>query len=107
MLVQRQEQVSEPQLDRATVRLEQAAEGANGLGIEAGFGPGGSGGVQIAAGQCQPQEALALRQEPVEVVGELGRVDDPEQLEIVVGEHDAVVRRAPTGMAAAWRRVEP
>ncbi len=61
--------------------LEQAAEGANGLGIEAGFGPGRSGGVQIAAGQCQPQEALALRQEPVEVVGELGRVDDPEQLQ--------------------------
>src|SRR5690625_4003633 len=50
-----------------------------------------------------------LRQEAVEVVGELIRIHDPDQLHVVFGEHQAVVGRAPADMATtrAGRKAEP
>ena len=89
------------------IRLQQAAQGLGGVGRRGPRPPRPHAWPRRRG--CpghEPEQPLALLQEPVEPVGELAGIDDPQELEIVVLEHDAVVGRAPADMPAARGRVE-
>src|SRR5579871_1085850 len=60
----------------------------------------------IGAGKSEAQQALALNEELIQIIGELGGVEDAENLDIAPLEHQAVVGRAPADMAAARRHRE-
>src|SRR5262249_52328838 len=62
--------------------------------------------LAVAAAEGETQQAFALGQELVEIIGELARIEDAQQLDVAPLEHDAVVAGAPADMAAAWREAE-
>jgi hypothetical protein len=60
----------------------------------------------VGCGEGETQQAFALGQELVQIIGELGGVDDAQQLDIARLEHDAVICGAPADMPAARRQGE-
>jgi hypothetical protein len=64
------------------------------------------GALGVGAAQRDRHQAFAVLEKAVQVVGELGGIDDAEQLDVIVREHQAVVGGAPADVTAARRRPE-
>jgi len=79
----------------------------------------GLGGVELKIQQCRTRlircrgrrkshchQPFAPSQKCVEVLNKVARIDDAEQLDVVGGEHDAIIAGALPDMAAARRQCE-
>ena len=103
----RQHHVAKAQLDRAGLALQQPARG---ILTSSGDAPAATQAARVAAASRLPtttpsSPSRRSRNRSSPLLNWLG-VDDAQQLEIVVLEHDAVIGRAPADMPPARRRVE-
>ena len=105
-LLGRQEDELEFRQCIALRQLEEALQVLGAVGMEARRRERRGQGDGVACGEGETQQAFALDQEPVQIIGELGGIDDAEQLDIARLEHDAVVGGAPADVATARRQGE-
>ncbi len=95
-LLRRQEDELEFRQRIALRQLQAALQVLRPVGMEARRPKARPPGLGVGGGEGEAQQAFALGQELVEIVGELGGIDDAEQLDITRLEHDAVVGRCPS-----------